>query len=136
MEDRIHLQVVAPSGAVYDGFVSCVQLPLDGGSVGILPRHAPLLGTVVEGVVKCTQGGEEHFIAVTQGVAHVENNEVTVLVGAAERAEDIDPARAVSAEHRARERLKSPDPDVDVFRAVAALHRALARQTAVRMMKK
>lgn len=136
MEDQIHLQVITPASAVYDGLVSHVLLPLDGGSVGILSHHAPLLGAVVEGVVKCTRGGEEHYIAVAHGVAHVADNAVTVLVGAAEQAEDIDLARAVAAERRARARLKTHGPSVDTVRAESALHRALARQMAVRLMKK
>ena len=136
MEDTFHLQVIAPSGAVFDGPVSYVQLPLDGGSVGILPHHAPLLGAVAEGVIKCTRDDGMHFIAVTHGVAHVADNEVTVLVNAAEQAEDIDLTRAVAAERRARDRLNNHGPGVDTVRAEAALHRALARQTAVRLMKK
>ena len=136
MDEQIRLQVIAPSGAVYDGPVSYVQLPLEGGSVGILSHHAPLLGAVVEGVVRCTSGSEEHYIAVTHGVAHVADNTVTVLVSAAEQAQDIDLARAVAAERRARERLKIHGPGVDTVRAESALHRALARQMAVRLMKK
>lgn len=136
MEEQIHLQVVTPAGAVFDSPVSYVQLPLEGGSVGILPHHAPLLGTVVEGVVKCSLEEGQHYIAVTQGVVHVADNEVTVLVSAAEQAEDIDLARAVAAERRARERLKTHGPGVDTVRAESALHRALARQMAVRLMKK
>ena len=136
MEDQIHLQIITTSGVVYDGRVSYVNLPLEGGSVGILAHHAPLLGAVTEGVVRYTRGDEEHYIAVSHGVVHVADNEVTVLSDAAEQAEDIDLARAVAAERRARERLKIHGTDVDTVRAEAALHRALARQAAVRLMKK
>lgn len=137
MEDRIHLQIITAAGAVYDGFVSAVRIPLEDGSIGIMAGHTPLLGALVEGVVKCTRAdGETHYVAVTQGLAHVAENHVSLLVNAAEQAESIDLARAQAAERRARERLKKHTPEVDAIRAEAALHRALARQMAVRLMKK
>ncbi|MBE6989987.1 MAG: ATP synthase F1 subunit epsilon [Ruminococcaceae bacterium] len=136
MEDRIHLQVITPAAAVYDGPAAYVQLPLRGGSAGILPNHAPLLGAVEDGVVKYTVAGKDHYIAAGAGVAHVADNRVTVLASVAEQAENIDLARARSAEQRARERLAERSADVDTVRAEAALHRALVRQMAVRLMKK
>lgn len=137
MEDRIHLQIMTVAGPVYDSFVSAIQIPVEDGSIGIMADHAPLLGAVVEGVVKCTRSdGETHYVAVTHGLAHVEKNHVSLLVNAAEQAENIDLARAQAAERRARERLKKHTPDVDTIRAEAALHRAMARQLAVRLMKK
>ena len=96
MDEKIHLQIMAPSGAAYDGPADYVQLPLEGGSVGILPRHAAFLGAVTEGVVKYTDGDGERYIAVTHGVAHVADNTVTVLVSAAEQAEDMKTARAAA----------------------------------------
>jgi len=137
MEDRIHLQIITAEGPVYDGFVSAIQLPVEDGGIGIMAGHAPLLGAVVEGVVRCTRAdGETHYVAVTHGLAHVAGNRVSVLVNAAEQAENIDLARAQAAERRARERLKKHTPEVDAIRAEAALHRAMARQLAVRLMKK
>ena len=136
MEDRIHLQVLTTTHTVYDGDATYVHLPLEGGTVGILRNHAPLLGVVAEGVVTYRNDDKEHYIAVAHGVAHVSDNTVVVLVDAAERAENIDLARAVAAERRARTWLKSHAPEVDTVRAEAALHRALARQAAVRLMKK
>ena len=137
MEDRIHLQVLTPGAAVYDGYVTAVQIPLEDGSIGIMADHAPLLGAMVEGVVRCTRSdGEIHYIAVTRGMVHVAENEVAVLVDSAEQAENIDLARAQAAERRARQRLAKHSPEIDTIRAEAALHRALARQMAVRLMKK
>lgn len=137
MEDRIHLRIITTGGPVYDGFVSAIQVPLEDGVIGIMADHVPLLGAVVEGVVKCTRADREvHYIAVSQGLVHVADNRVGLLVNAAEQAENIDLARAQAAERRARERLKQHTPEVDTIRAEAALHRALARQMAVRLMKK
>lgn len=137
MKDGIHLEIATAGGTVYDDMVSYAELPFSGGSVGVLRDHAPMLGAIEDGVVTARkENGAEEFIAVNLGVANIVHNEVTLLVRAAERAEDIDLARAQAAERRARERLDDKDGGWDMKRAQIALRRALARQTAVRMMKK
>ena len=137
MKDGIHLEIATAGGTVYDDMVSYVELPLFGGSVGVLQDHAPMLGAVESGVVTARKSdGTEAFIAVDLGVANVVHNEATLLVRTAERAEDIALPRAEAAEQRARERLGDKGGPWDRERAQTALHRALARQTAVRMMKK
>ena len=52
---------------------------------------------------------------------------VIELADSAERAEEIDIARAEAAKKRAEERLAHPGEGVDLARAEAALRRALAR---------
>ena len=137
MKDGIHLEIATAGGTVYDDMVSYVELPFSGGSVGVLRDHAPMLGAIEDGVVTARkENGAEEFIAVNLGVANIVHNEVTLLVRTAERAENIDLPRAEAAEHRARERLADKGGDWDMKRARIALHRALARQAAVRMMKK
>ena len=99
-------------------------------------HHAPLMGAVSDGVVVSTRAdGTKAYTAVGIGVLNVVQNEVTLLVRAAEKAEDIDLERAEAAERRARERLEHRD-GVDILRAEAALHRAIARQDAANMAGK
>lgn len=137
MKDGIHLEIATAGGTVYDDMVSYAELPFSGGSVGVLRDHAPMLGAIEDGVVTARKAnGAEEFIAVNLGVANIVHNEVTLLVRTAERAEDIDLDRAEASERRARERLADKDGDWDMKRAQTALRRALARQSAVRMMKK
>ena len=137
MSDRIHIQILTSGGTVFDDAVSELNVPVDGGSIGILADHAPLLGAVTDGVVRCTYSdGRTESVAVGIGVLNVVDNEVTLLVRAAEKADDIDLARAEAAEKRARERLAHKTAEIDASRAEAALHRALARQDAARHVKK
>lgn len=137
MRDGIHLEIATAGGSVYDDMVSYVELPFSGGGVGILKDHAPMLGAMEDGVVTARkEDGTEEYVAVNLGVANIVHNEVTLLVRTAERAEDIDLARAQDAEKRARKRLADKDGGWDMNRAQVALHRALARQAAVRMMRK
>ena len=136
MADRIHLQIVTAGGVVFDRMVREINVPLSDGSAGILADHAPMMGAVTDGVVTCAFDGGEEAVAVGLGVLNVVDNEVTILVRAAEIAEDIDLARAEAAERRARERLARKSSEIDASRAKAALHRAIARQHAAHMVKK
>ena len=136
MADTLHLEIVTAGGAAVDTQAAQVTLPLADGEAGVLPGHAPLLGALVSGVVRYTAGGAEHYCAVSPGTVNVAANTVTVLARTAEPAPDIDLPRAEAAEHRARERLDDKTGGWDMKRAQIALHRAIARQAAVRMMKK
>lgn len=137
MADKIHIQILTSGGTVFDDHVAELNVPVDGGTIGILGDHAPLLGAVTDGVVRCTYAdGSKTGVAVGLGVLNVVDNEVTLLVRAAEKGDDIDLARAEAAERRARERLAHRTAEIDVKRAEAALHRAIARQDAVRLVKK
>ena len=137
MADKIHIQILTSGGTVFDDHVSALNVPVDGATIGILGDHAPLLGAVTDGVVRCTYtDGREACVAVGIGVINVVKNEVSILVRTAEKGDDIDLARAEAAERRARERLAHRTADIDVSRAEAALHRAIARQDAAHMAKK
>lgn len=133
MNDQIHLQIVTADGVIYDGRCSYVELPLEGGSIGVLPEHAPTMGAVTDGVLKCRTADGEVIAAVGQGVVNITHNEIILLARNAELAENIDRDRAAASENRARERLADKSGHWDMLRAEASLHRALARQTAVRL---
>jgi F-type H+-transporting ATPase subunit epsilon len=134
----IKLEVVTAEGAVYSGDVEKVVVPGVEGQLGILPHHAPLMTMLEPGELICVagEGGEELCLAISGGFLEVRPDRVIVLADAAERAEDIDIARAEEAKRRAQERLKQHVPEVDHFRAEAAMRRALARIQVVRRRRR
>jgi F-type H+-transporting ATPase subunit epsilon len=73
-------------------------------------------------------GAAEH-LAIISGFAEVLGSRVTILAETAERADEIDVARAEEARKRAEQRLASAasDPNVDWARASIALQRSLIR---------
>ncbi|HKZ51551.1 MAG TPA: F0F1 ATP synthase subunit epsilon [Dehalococcoidia bacterium] len=100
------------------------------GTVGeftVLPEHAAFITTLVPGEMRIVRGGEETSIALTGGFLEVRNDRVVVLADAAERAEEIDAARAEAARRRATERLAERGTSEDMARSQAALQRALLR---------
>jgi F-type H+-transporting ATPase subunit epsilon len=72
------------------------------------------------------------YLAVHRGFAEVLPDRVTVLAETAERAEEIDLARAEAAKARAEKRLASNDTNIDWDRATVALERAVIRIQVVR----
>ncbi len=134
-DDKIRLQIITAGGVKFDKMVSYVGVPLQDGSIGVLPGHAPLLAAVTDGPVKCICGGQDEFVYVGSGVVDIMGDSVSLLVRAAESAETIDLARAQAAEKRAQERIQSHAADVDMMRAEASLHRALAREKTYGLFK-
>jgi F-type H+-transporting ATPase subunit epsilon len=130
---HIQLEIVTPDRQVVHDLVESVTIPGKGGYLGILPGHAPLLSELRTGEVVYSRDGTKHYLAVSWGFAEVLPSRVIILVQTAERAEEIDLARAAQALERAEERLKEfTDPTIDAERAREAYQRALARLQAAR----
>lgn len=127
---RLHLNVVTAFGAVCDEMTDFVLVPVQDGDEGILPDHAAMLAGLSEGVLRYKTDGEDHYIAVSGGVMSLADNELIILARSAERAEQIDIARAVASEKRARDRIERKAEYLDMTRAELSLHRALAREKA------
>lgn len=79
--DRIHLLLATSGGETWEKQVSAVTLPGALGSLGILANHAPMLCALDEGLVSCrTEAGETVRIRISEGIANVADNEVTLLL--------------------------------------------------------
>ncbi len=133
----IKLDIVTAERAVYSDEVDVVVAPGIEGQLGILPHHAPLMTMLQPGELRLRKGGEEISLAITGGFLEVRPDRVIVLADAAERAEEIDVARAEEAKRRAEERLhKRHAPGIDEARAEASLRRALVRLEVVGKRRK
>src|SRR5512133_2341426 len=98
--------VTAEREVLSEDAVDMVVAPGAEGVVGILPRHAPLLTTLLPGVVRIKSGGTEQAMAVGGGFLQVARDRVLILADTAEREDEIDSARAEEARRRARETLQ------------------------------
>ncbi len=124
----IRLDIVTAERSVYAEDVDMVIAPGVEGQLGILPHHAPLMTTLQAGELRVKKGGEEVSLAISGGFLEVRPDRVVVLADTAERAGEIDMARAEEAKRRAQEQLAARQaPGIDETRAEASLHRALAR---------
>jgi F-type H+-transporting ATPase subunit epsilon len=123
----IKLQIVTPDRLLVDEQVDEVQIPGSEGYFGVLPGHTPLLASLAVGEMWYRKGQETTYLSLAFGFCEVLPDRVTILATLAERAEEIDPARAEEAKKRAEERLAAAARDVDYDRARLALQKSLAR---------
>jgi len=128
MAETLKLEMVTPYKRVLAEEVDELTAPGFIGELGILPGHTPLLTTLKVGELSYKKGKETFYIAVNWGYLEVENDTVTVLVDTAEKADEIDLARAKAALGRAENALKTlPHDDKKYMIMEAALQRALVR---------
>ena len=79
--DKIHLLLATSGGETWEKQVCSVTLPAALGSLGILAGHARMLCALDEGLVSCrTEAGETVRIRISEGIANVADNEVTLLL--------------------------------------------------------
>lgn len=133
----LHLDIVTIERLAFSGDVDIVIAPGVQGEMGILPRHAPLITALNEGELRFTQGGEEQIFAIGGGYLEVLNDQVTVLADSAEKATEIDIARAEAARARAEQLLKEgPTDPVDYQVIEGALRRSRVRLKVARKRRR
>jgi len=123
----LRLEFVTPERSIAHTDVDEVELPGGEGFFAVRPGQAPLLAGLKTGPIWYRSGGAKHYAFVAGGFAEVTADRVSVLATVAERAEDIDLARAEAAKRRAEDRLAKPAGDMDMERARIAMLRAIAR---------
>ena len=124
----IRTDIVTAERLVFSEDADIVIVPGVEGEMGILPHHAPIMTMINAGEVLVRKGTEEFYLAVSGGFLEVKPDHVTILADAAERADEIDIARAEAAKQRAEEKLATRTASaVDSASVEAALRRALAR---------
>jgi F-type H+-transporting ATPase subunit epsilon len=127
-EGRLWVEIRSPDGVLFAGWADSVVVPGALGSMGILPRHAALMSSLVTGLTKVrASGGREVRFITGAGFLEIARNRVLLLVDFADDPAKVDVKRAGEARDRALKRLRTASEDVDQARAEAALDRATMR---------
>jgi F-type H+-transporting ATPase subunit epsilon len=127
---HLQLHIVSADRSLVNEQVDEVEIPGADGYFGVLPGHTPLLATLQVGTLwyrKGPGGDDKHYLAIAFGFAEVQPDRVTILAQIAEKADEIDLARAELAKKRAEERLAKPTMDMDFERARISLLKSLVR---------
>ncbi len=124
---KIKLDIVTPETALFSDEVDMLVAPGSEGEMGILPHHSPLMTILGYGELLIKKDGQEQSLAIGGGFLEVRPDRVIVLADVAERAEDIDIARAEAAKERAQKLMEERPAGMDAARAEAALKRSLVR---------
>ncbi|BCV25383.1 MAG TPA: F0F1 ATP synthase subunit epsilon [Firmicutes bacterium] len=127
MAKTLKVDVVTPEKIAFSGEVERVIAPGIEGSLGVLPGHAPLLTELGTGPVVLKRGGQVIELAVSEGFLEVMPQKVVILAETAERAEEIDVARAQVALERAQAELECARDRQQHAQALAAVRRAANR---------
>jgi F-type H+-transporting ATPase subunit epsilon len=124
-DDLLTVELVAADRTVWSGEAAMVVARTADGELGILPHHAPLLGTLANGTVQIRQqGGETVVAAVHGGFLSVADNRVGILAELAELADEIDLSRARQALEQARASAYEDDDAKEAVRRAEARVRA------------
>lgn len=124
----LQLEIVTSEHTVFSGEADMVTVPGGGGVMGVLPNHAPVLSTLRAGELRIKIGNDVHEFAIGGGFVDIHDNKVIILADSAERADEIDIARAEAARARAEDLLKNPPPNKeDLYKLEAALRRSRIR---------
>ena len=125
----IQFEIVTPERVVLKEEILQITVPTKMGEITVLPNHLPLVSSLLPGVVQVKKkNGEDEIISVSGGFLEVAKDKVIILADTAERAEEIDVARAEEARERARQLVSQARPDAESFaQASALLEKSLVR---------
>ena len=126
MAETIQLEIVTPERLVVNDTAEYIEIPGKTGYLGVLPGHAPLITELAVGEISYNNAGKTKRLAVAWGFAEVLQNKVTILAETAEKAEDIDTARAEAAKKKAEAEIQKAGTEGNKD-AQNALDRANAR---------
>jgi F-type H+-transporting ATPase subunit epsilon len=136
MAKTIQVDIVSAEQSIFSGAADMVIAPGEGGELGILPEHIPLLTRIKPGTVRIQQGGQDtEVIYVSGGMMEVQPDRVTILADTSIRAHDIDEAKALEAERQAKEALANRTGALEIAQAQAELAEAAAQLAAIRKLR-
>ncbi len=75
----MHVTVISPEAAIFDGEAEAVTAPAFDGQVGILPRHAPFMTLLGRGILTVATGGTARRFRVAGGFLQAVHNTVRVV---------------------------------------------------------
>nr|AWX53314.1 AtpE [Halochlorococcum sp. NIES-1838] len=124
--------IMTPDKIFWDKEAEEIILPTNTGQMGVLSKHAPLITALDIGVMSIRQNNDWVFVALMNGFASVQNDQVTILVNAAETKDTIDVSQAETEFSEAQKRVENAKDEKEKVEAVLAFKRARARYLVVK----
>ena len=75
----MEVQIITPDSTLFSGEATLVVVPGIDGQIGILNNHAPLVSSLIKGIVKVKHDNKEDLFDIPGGVVEVSLNKITVL---------------------------------------------------------
>ena len=127
MAGKIQFDLVTPERLLISEPVDEVIAPGSEGEFGVHPGHCPFLSILRSGELQYRNGERWRHVSVSGGYAEVGPGQITVLAELAERAEEIDLARAETAAKTAEQELTGATRKEEMAAARRNLEKALTR---------
>lgn len=136
MAMTIHLDIVSAEKEIFSGLVESVTVTGSLGELGIMLGHAPLLTGLQPGEVRIVkENGDVEIFYISGGFVEVQPNIVTILADIAERAADLDEAKALEAKRHAESLIEARTSDIEYSKALAELAQAAAQLRAIQKLR-
>jgi F-type H+-transporting ATPase subunit epsilon len=122
------LDIVTPLGRIFEGEIKEAYFPGIEGEFGVLDGHAPLMTTLMPGVITIKkQDGSEELIAINSGYVEVTPEHVNVLVDGAEPISGENAGDIAEAIERAKKLVREAANSDAIVASVEAKIESAAR---------
>ena len=74
------LEIISPTGLLFEGEIESVSLPGVAGSFEVLPNHAPLIAALQQGVIRYEGEKDRNELTIQSGFVEVKNNLISVCI--------------------------------------------------------
>ncbi len=127
MSNTLQLEIVTPTGLIFDEPVAYVTVPGTEGEMEIHPLHVPVLTLLEAGEIAVRKPDNSHcYLAVGEGFVKITGEKVVIFTDMALKADEIDELKAEEARKRAEERLKGKLSAEEAATVNASLTRSIA----------
>lgn len=128
MADFFTVEIATPERLLFREKAVRAQIPAEGGYIGVLPDHAPLLSCLGIGALTFTTPEDHRYsLAVKGGFLEILDNTVRVLADVAEKAQEIDTTQAEKDLKHSQDEMLNPNQAIDIASALIAARHAQAR---------
>lgn len=102
MANKIHFEIVSPSGVSRSADVDMVVLPTTTGEIGVLPHHEPIMTMLEPGEMVVMAEGKTEYCAIGEGFAQITPGRLSILTELVVKVGDIDEDSVAKAIERAQ----------------------------------
>ena len=128
----LQICIMTPDQIFWNTKAEEIILPTNTGQMGILVKHAPLITALDIGVMSIRQQNKWQYIALMNGFASIQKDQVIILVNSAESKETIDAIQAEKDFLNAQNRVNQAIDEKEKVEAVLAFKRARARYLVIK----
>jgi len=131
----LNIKIIAPDRTVWETEADEAILPSSTGQVGILQGHAPLLTALDTGVMRVRINDKWVPLALMGGFVEVENDNLTLLINAAEQGSKIDVTKAEADLEKAIALSNQASSPKEILESKKNIKKARARLQAATLAK-